>query len=185
MLMLAQKTTSGIEGIELEKACFDQLSENVDESLWKDRIQIYHGDVRSYPFPKPYDFIITNPPFFENELASQDEQEKSAKHSRDLSLKELITAIDKNLAPQGSFGILLPFKRWEYFNSLASLHEFNLSEKVMIRHSADHEWTRVILEFRREPVEETNTIGISIHQAKTKSYTEEFIQLMKDYYLHL
>ncbi len=39
------------------------------------------GDARSFQFPHPYDFIISNPPFFESDWLSANDREQIAKHS--------------------------------------------------------------------------------------------------------
>src|SRR5215469_2574817 len=47
MLMLAQKSKSEIDGIEVDLPAFKQLRENIAASQWKDRLQAFPGDVRT------------------------------------------------------------------------------------------------------------------------------------------
>lgn len=185
MMMLAQKSKAFIHGIELDISCFEQLKQNVTQNNWKERLMIYAGDARSYPFTEKYDFIISNPPFYENDLPSQTQEDKLAKHSRKLSLKELIGVIDRNLSLNGDFGILLPFDRWEYFNSLSKARHFYLRETLFIKHSPLHRISRAILHFSRQRKEYLSSFEMSIHGDNTAGYTEEFIDLLKDYYLYL
>ena len=186
MMMLAQKSKAYIHGIELDISCFKQLEENIGHTQWKDRLTVHPGDVRSYAFPQKFDFIITNPPFYENDLPSHTEKEKLAKHSRELSLKELLEVLDRNLSVNGSFGILLPFDRWEYFNRLSEERDFCMQQKLFLRHSAAHPVTRAILHYSRHKQEYIPTFELNVHQEKGPAgYTEEFIELMRDYYLYL
>ena len=185
MFMLAQKTGASIDGVELNTACFDQLVQNIQASGWKQRLKAYQGDIRSYPLPIQYEFIITNPPFFEKNLPSFSNEEKIAKHSSELSLIQLVEVIDRNLLANGSFGILLPFERWEYFRQIANARQFHLSEKLLVKHSPVHDFSRAILYFSREPQNTTTTIDMSIHRPGAQGYSDEFVELLKDYYLYL
>lgn len=184
MLLLAQKTKATIYGIELDHNSFMQAGENIQNSKWQEQLINVEGDVRSYPFPVSFDFIISNPPFFENDLASDEEAEKIAKHSKELNLEELLEVIHKNLTPKGSFGILLPFHRWEYFHSLATQHRFFLKEKITVKQTKYHPPFRVILHYSSQenmPKEERELI---IKEGE-KIYSPEFVTLLKDYYQKL
>jgi tRNA1Val (adenine37-N6)-methyltransferase len=186
MMMLAQKSEAYIHGIEIDISCFKQLEENIGHTKWKDRLTVHPGDVRSYSFPHKFDFIITNPPFYENDLPSHTEKEKLAKHSRELSLKELLEVVDRNLSVNGSFGILLPVDRWEYFNRLSKERDFCMQQKLFVRHSAAHPVTRAILHYSRQNDKYIPTFELNVHREKEPAgYTEEFIELMREYYLYL
>lgn len=185
MLMLAQKSDAVIDGIELDTASFEQLKENIDQNNWKERFAVYRSDVRSHVFDYKYDFIIANPPFFEYDLPSDSEREKLAKHSHELTLKELIAALDKNLSTSGAFGILLPFDRWEYFNNLAESQHFHIRERLFIRHSPSHDFSRAILYYGRHREYHASTLDMNIYHEQQGGYSREFVELMKDYYLYL
>src|ERR1700712_4521124 len=70
MLMLAQKNISKIEGVELDSAAFLQSGQNISESPCADSLHVFHGDIRSVALARTYDFIITNPPFYQDSLSS-------------------------------------------------------------------------------------------------------------------
>jgi tRNA1Val (adenine37-N6)-methyltransferase len=184
MLMLAQKLKGEIAGIELDLESYTQLQENIRQSPWKDRLKAYPGDIRSFVFRNPFDFIISNPPFFEDDLATASDSKNLARHSKELSLSELISVIDKNLKPSGSFGILLPFHRTDYFEALATGRHFHLREKLLVRQTPQHDFFRIILHYSRNKENFVPEIELSIKNA-ADVYTEEFAELMKDYYLYL
>ena len=54
---------------------------------------------------KKYDVIICNPPFFENDLKSENQKRNLALHGEALSLEELISIVDILLKEDGSFFI--------------------------------------------------------------------------------
>jgi tRNA1Val (adenine37-N6)-methyltransferase len=119
MFMLAQKSKAEIHGIEIDLDAYKQSKENINENKLKDRLKVFPADFRYYSFPEKYDFIISNPPFYEDSLQSSTDKKNIAKHSRELTLEELIKAIDANLKPTGSFGVLIPYNRSKYFEELS------------------------------------------------------------------
>jgi len=184
MMMMAQKSNAEIHGIELDLSAYRQLKENIGQNSWKERLKAFPGDARSFVFPDKYDFIISNPPFFENDLLSDSHEEQIAKHSKQLTLDELVTIIDNNLQPYGGFGILLPFHRWEYFNKLALTKGFHLTEKLFLRQSPKHNYFRAILHYSRSKENFVPEFELMIQQEDAQ-YTPEFVELMKEYYLNL
>jgi Predicted O-methyltransferase len=184
MMMLAQRSSAEIHGIEIDLASFKQLKENINQNKWRERLKAFPGDARTYVFPIKYDFIISNPPFFENNLASEEEREQVAKHSKSLTLHELMSVIDRNLQPSGSFGVLLPYHRWEYFDRLAAASGFFLTEKLFVKQSLRHECFRAVLHYSRKREGFAPAYELVI-QKEDGVYTEEFAELMREYYLYL
>jgi tRNA1Val (adenine37-N6)-methyltransferase len=185
MLMLAQKHKGPIRGIEIDLDAFRQLKENISQSAWRQLLKVYPGDVRSFSFSEKFDFIISNPPFFENDLPATTAAANLARHSQELTLTELLEAIDTNLSYKGSFGVLLPYHRTAWFEEQAAArHGFTLKEKLLVRQTPRHDFFRSILHFSRLKDNFIPTAELTI-QDVDGAYTEDFIELLKDYYLHL
>ena len=85
-LMVSQKNDLKIDTIEIEDDAFEQLKENIADSPWKDRINLFHNDVRNFIFNQQYDVIFSNPPFYENELKSDDAKRNLALHGTNYHL---------------------------------------------------------------------------------------------------
>src|ERR1700684_2120654 len=96
-LMLAQKSESQIDSIELDPDSAVQALENIMASPWSKRIRLLEGNVLYYPLRSEYDFIISNPPFFDSDLRSPMEKKNKAKHEETLKLDELIVFIRNHL----------------------------------------------------------------------------------------
>jgi tRNA1Val (adenine37-N6)-methyltransferase len=184
MMMLAQRSQAKIHGIEIDLGAYKQSKENTGQNDWKDRLTVFPGDVRHYALPVSYDFIFANPPFFENDLASASGPEQVAKHSKLLTLDELLIAVHNNLQPQGSFAILLPYNRWEYFDKLAHWQHFHLADKVLVKQSPKHNYFRALLHYSRQQPATVQASEITI-QKYDGAYTEAFTELLRDYYLYL
>lgn len=184
MLMLAQKTSASIHGIEIEPHCFHQLVENVNGSRWSDRLTPFLGDVRNFKLPHQYDLIITNPPFFFNDLLPEAHNKILAKHSKQLDFAQLLSSINGNLTPHGEFAILLPRSREEEFADLATKSGFVIKRLLRVRHSFSHMPFRSMMYFTRESNDSMQPEEMTIYHSQNK-YSDEFIGLLKDYYLYL
>ena len=180
-LMLAQKSESLIDSIELDPESAAQALENITVSPWHTRIRLLEGNVLHYPLPPDYDFIISNPPFFESDLRSPMEKKNKAKHNETLTLDELTVVIRKHLKITGTFSILLPHHRSDYFEKLASTNEFFLLEKLTVRQTSAHQPFRSICLFGFQKPKTINSMELVIKNENGK-YTSEFVDLMSDYY---
>jgi tRNA1Val (adenine37-N6)-methyltransferase len=183
MLMLAQKHKGEIRGIEIDIDAYHQLKDNIAKSPWRQQLKVYPGDVRSFSFSEKFDFIISNPPFYENDLPAPTPKANLARHSKELTLAELLEAIDANLSHPGSFGVLLPYHRTAWFEQQAALRGFTLKEKLLVRQTPRHDFFRSVLYFSRRPDRFVPTTELTI-QDTAGAYTEDFVDLMKDYYLN-
>jgi len=183
VLMLAQKhAESNIDGIEIDENCFVESQENIKTSPWANRCTVFNGDARTYLFPRQYDFIITNPPFYEQQLESADKKNNLAKHSSHLGLKELVAIIKTQLLPTGEFGILLPFSRLQEIEEISTANGFYLQEKVLVQQTPTHPYFRVILRFAQSP---STQICHTLVIKENNEYTPPFVDLLRDYYLKL
>ena len=182
-LQLAQKTGAAIDAVEIDIAAFEQAKENVAGSLWKEKISLYNADITKFDAGKKYDHIISNPPFFEDDLRSADKKKNFAKHDSSLTLGELLNVIDQLLSEHGSFSVLLPFHRSNYFEGAAAQLNFHLAKKLLVKQTTKHNYFRSILIFSRSETA-TKTGAITIKN-EAGNYSAVFIDLLKDYYLYL
>lgn len=185
-LMIAQKNnTAMIDAVEIDNAAVIQADANFQATLWKERLNIYHASIQQFnqSVNKQYDFIICNPPFFENDLKSADAKRNFALHSETLRLDELLEGIKIKLKEDGSFAVLLPFHRTKYFEEQCALNKFYLLEKVMVKQTLQHTYFRSMLYFsRKQNVAVEKVISI---KDEGNEYSAEFVELLKDYYLYL
>jgi tRNA1Val (adenine37-N6)-methyltransferase len=182
-LMLAQKTTAVIDAVEIDEAAFNQAKENIAQSPWKEKINIFNSDILKFQPNKKYDCIISNPPFFESDLKSDDEKKNFARHDTSLTLTGLLNAVATHLSNDGFFAVLLPYHRSIYFEEESLKLNFHLIKKILVKQTAKHDYFRAMLIFSRiECATVTDEITI---KNEASNYSAEFIELLKDYYLHL
>lgn len=183
-LVFAQKNNNSIiDAVEIEEYAYQQATENFTNSKWGKRLQSFHTDIKQWVPNQKYDLIISNPPFYENELLSGQKNKNIAKHNDGLTLHELIRLTKIHLSKSGYFAVLLPYHRIDYFEQLAKENTFYLKEKLLIRQTALHDFFRGILFFsNNKTILKINELTIKNQQG---NYTDDFIALLRDYYLYL
>lgn len=185
-LMIAQQSKTKIDAIEIDKETYEQAKENIANSPWSDRINAIHGDVKEFLVLKQYDTIISNPPFYENELKSGNTQKNKAHHDESLLLDNLLTIIQQNLKPAGEFFLLLPYKRNDEIETCLAKNKLIVTEKILVKPSTQHGYFRMLLSGKHltNKKEDFITGEIAIRNEEQK-YTSGFIDLLKEYYLYL
>jgi len=181
-LMLAQENDVDIDAIEINENAANQAIQNVASSPWHNKVHIYNQSLQEFAPQKKYDFIFSNPPFFEKDLISTNEQKNAAKHDSTLTLEILMGYIQKHLSELGYAAVLLPFHRTEYFESLLKKYSFTVVEKMQVRQSVSHDFFRTMIFLSNKEVELLSKKEMSIHD-KERNYTDGFGELMNRYYL--
>lgn len=183
-LMFAQKNPGTIiDAIEIDEAAAMQATANFQGSLWNDRLNIYNTSIQKFKptATKRYNLVISNPPFYENDLKSENVKRNLALHSDKLSLVELIEAAQKNISEDGVFAVLLPFHRSTLFEELAQKNNFYLNKKILVKQTPAHNFFRSILFFStNKTIVIENEVTIKNEQ---NQYGLEFTDFLKDYYL--
>lgn len=183
-LMLAQKSPDIIiDAVEVDKAAAEQAKENFEASPWKERLHVHNTLIQKFPdsLINKYDLIISNPPFYESDLKSDNARRNLALHSSELKLYELISIADSLLNDDGSFFLLLPYYRTKDMEALIE-GKFFVQEKVLVKQTEKHGWLRGMWWLKRsEVVMDQSEIVIT----EDKRYSNKFTSLLKDYYLYL
>jgi tRNA1Val (adenine37-N6)-methyltransferase len=182
-LMLAQQTSSLITAIELDPEAAKQATRNFIDSPWASRLQLTETDIRKLPADQHFDFIITNPPFYEAALKSGHSKKDQAMHATNLSYQDLLQAINKLLSAAGEVSVLLPFQEFDDFLKLAEQSGLHLKQRLNIRQTTRHNYFRSVGIFCRDATSIT-LHELSIHD-ESRNYTSDFVDLLQPYYLYL
>jgi tRNA1Val (adenine37-N6)-methyltransferase len=186
VMFAQQNPASIIDTIEVDNDAYEQAKENIGASPFAERIHIIHADVRDFFPEKKYDFIISNPPFYEKELRSSNQKKNIAHHHSSLVLKELLSVIKLNLTTEGLFYLLLPYKRNQEIKAALFENDLSILKIIFVRQSTRHDYFRIMLaaKIKNEREIETMIDEISIWNDE-QQYTNAFKELLKNYYLSL
>ncbi len=182
-LMYAQLNQDAIiDAVELDATAAAQAAENAQSSPWSNRITIHQTAIQEFKPNRTYDLIISNPPFFENDLQSDDAQRNLALHSTALSLEELFSISKQLLKASGQICLLLPYHRREAAMSIAAANDLFCVQETTVHQTTKHPALRTMLHFARQVlIKKEMTIYIKDGQ----DYTKTFIDLLKPFYLYL
>jgi tRNA1Val (adenine37-N6)-methyltransferase len=186
-LMLAQQSAANITAIEIETGAFEQTKTNFDISPWKNRLNAIHSSIQGYASNNKqnlFDCIITNPPFYEGDLNSPDSTKNLAAHSTALPWDDLARSAASLLQENGAWYVLVPTLRAYTIQKLASTFGLQLSEECLMYNDAKHLPIRAMLKFVKQKEATIQRDKIVIKNAD-QSYTAEFTNYLKEYYLHL
>ncbi len=183
-LMLAQRSkTATIDAIDMEESAYLQTIQNINESLWKNRMNVFHTSVQKFIPDKKYDLMVCNPPYFINSTKAPEQQRTTARHNDTLSHVELINAVKRLLDKEGLFALILPTLEAELFIEEALQNEIYLTRKCTIKPNPNKASKRVLMEFSflKNSVKHE---GLTIETEKRHQYTKEYINLTRDFYLN-
>jgi tRNA1Val (adenine37-N6)-methyltransferase len=180
-LMLAQKTTAPIDAIEIDAEAYLQATENISTSPFKDQIHTFHGPVEIFAAHNKYDFIICNPPFYENQLKSKEENRNIAMHGG-LSFPNLAAVTKTNLSQNGKVAVLVPSDRVEILKQYFEAVNLFIELQINVKHSPKHTPFRSMLLFSFGS-KETRQEVILI-KTELDNYSDDFKALLNNYYLN-
>lgn len=184
-LMLAQDTTAAIDAVEIDIPAALQAGGNFAASPWQQRLRVHTLPVQEYTAAGGlYDLVVSNPPFFENDLKSSDSKRNLALHSAALSLEELFAAVGRLAQPQGQFALLLPWHRHEEALALARRYQWQVQASAAVQQTPRHTPFRTMLLLGRGGnATGTGAAESIIIKNANNTYTPAFTQLLSDYYL--
>ena len=184
-LMIAQKHLNAkITAIEIDKASCRQAKENFKDSTWEDRLSVEEISFQDFGLrsSQKFDLIIVNPPYFSNSLPASDPSCSLARHQQNLSLEELILGVKKLLHPDGYLSLILPSDQKTKCLVLAKEMGLLPFRILNVRPNPGKEFIRVLIEFSFN-MKNFIENELVIEKNKRHEYSNDYIQLTKDFYL--
>jgi tRNA1Val (adenine37-N6)-methyltransferase len=182
-IMMAQRCNAEITAIEPDQESFNQACCNVKLCRWSDRIKVEKTDLQNYnPTTGKFDLIVTNPPFYTGSLKNPDPRKAAARHTDTLSPESLLESASRLLSDKGRFQLIMPYVEGNIFIADAQQYGMFCYNILKIRPLPTSEITRLILLFSRERRKLTEKF-LTIEHGKRHEFTEEYINLTKEFYL--
>jgi tRNA1Val (adenine37-N6)-methyltransferase len=181
--MLAQRCDAEIVAIEPDRESYYQASENVKHCKWSNRIKLENTDLQSYSLTGgKFDLIVSNPPYFNNSLKNPDPRLSVARHTETLNSDDLLEGVSELLEVGGRFQLILPYVEGSIFIAEAHKYELYANTILKIKSLPTSEIRRLVLSFSHESQKVTEKF-LTIEHGKRHEYSEEYINLTKDFYL--
>ena len=186
-LMLAQRTTAQqIDALEIDEDAYEQATENFENSPWNDRLFCFHAGLDEFvDDPEDeYDLIVSNPPFYSEDVKTDNEQRNLARFQDALPFEELVEAADLLLSENGIFAVIIPYKEEERFIDLCAELELFPIKMTRVKGSHTTPIVRSLLAFKRFELT-TLTANELVVEINRHEYTDDYINLTQDFYLKM
>lgn len=181
-LMLAQRYENArIDAVEIDVAAASRAGHNFANSDFASRLSVHCCDISLFAPSVKYDLILSNPPYFVNDLKSTEPRKGIARHAHDAFFENLIVKVAGLLSPSGVFWVILPIK--QAIDLIAQAEPLGLYPSKIIQVFSDESKSafRQIVCFS---FTERSTVQQNFYiYDGTGQYTDAYVNLLKDYFL--
>jgi tRNA1Val (adenine37-N6)-methyltransferase len=181
-LMLAQRSDAEIVAIEPDHDSFLNSCENVRNSPWKERITVMETTLQEFTDIQKFELIVANPPYFTDSIKNPDPRKSFARHNDSLPSDDLLFSVSRLMTEKGRFQLIMPYAEGNIFLTEAADYGLYCHDILKIRPLPSSEIRRLILTFGKERLRNTEKF-LTIEHGKRHEFTEEYINLTKEYYL--
>ncbi len=181
-LMVAQKNVgSRILAIEINEAAFKNAEINIYESMFNKQIELIHDDFINHQFKTKFDLIISNPPYFTNNLKSENQTKNFYIHNETLDIDLFLKKTECLMSENGEFWLIMPhYEMDDLIEKAATYHLF--PKTIYDIDNLPGKNFRKIVSFYKIKGIEPNLIKEKLFDAIGKE-TTFFKTLMQPYYL--
>jgi len=185
-LMLAQRCDAKITAIDIDKNAVIQAKINAENSPWANRINVIASDLKEFSNTSThqFDLIVSNPPYFKNSLEAPEISRTLARHATSDFHNEIIISSIKLLTNNGKLCLILPVVEGNECIRFAQKNGLNCSKKITVYPKPNSIAKRLLIEFSKQKASCFES-EITIESSVRHCYTNEFIDLVKDFYLKL
>ena len=183
-LMLAQKGIKSADAVEIDHDSYEEAAQNFSNSAWKSQLFAINDDIKHYAenCTKKYDLVVSNPPFFFGDNIPEKEKKGLARHTNTLSYNDLLISVKKLLKPDGRFALVLPARESLTFLKDAENQGFFLKKEMKIVPIEGKETNRINMQLVVNQVDSVESETFVLRH-KDHSFTKEYKEFLKDYYL--
>lgn len=200
-LMLAQRLTADTEqasrmrplrilGIDIDPDAAAEAADNFASSEWaealtSEEISLESLEVRlAGTASEAFDIIVSNPPYYDSSLTNPDGKKAVARHTDlpqgSLSYREVMEFAARHLSAAGRLSVVLPSDQEFAALRYARMCGLHLSHLLRVRTVERKQPKRFIATFVTAPCECFPQMLTIMEKGK---YTDEYISLVKDFYL--
>ncbi|HRH63233.1 MAG TPA: tRNA (adenosine(37)-N6)-methyltransferase TrmM, partial [Bacteroidia bacterium] len=129
-----------------------------------------------------YDLMVSNPPYSIDSSNANAESSTDARHTDLLPFDDLFQVVINLLDKKGKFCVILPFKEAELFRDMAETKRLHIDKILRVKTRTDKTEKRLLMQFKFNPTSFSES-SIVIELDERHSYSDEYKELTKDYYL--
>jgi tRNA1Val (adenine37-N6)-methyltransferase len=181
-MMLAQRfETAIVDALEIDETAAQAAQLNFLNAPFSDRLLVFTGDIATFEAPDQYDLIVSNPPFFVNDLKSTEARKSLARHTATDFFESMVAKSAELLSDQGLLWLILPVKQADLVIELGLAKGLHQIRVVNIHSDIDKPLIRKVICLGRH-IEDLKEETFYIYESE-KVYTAAYKTLLKDFFL--
>ena len=185
-LLMAARSNALIHAVELDEVSWAEAQDNFTNANFSKRLTAIHNDFNHYAdtTSQKYDLIVSNPPYFINDMRSTEMTRSNARHGDSLNYVQLCTGVTNLLKKNGRFCLVLPYDESKSFIAIAKNNGLNLNRKLIIFPKRGLQPNRINLELSFKSSSEVIS-DIFVIREETNQFSKQYIRFFRDYLLGL
>jgi tRNA1Val (adenine37-N6)-methyltransferase len=184
ILMQAPSFVLQADAIEIDEFAAGQASENILAAGKSQVINVHCKPLQQFEADNNYDLIVSNPPFFVNDLRGKDIARTRAMHEDTLELEEIFDFAIKKMSSNGRLALMVPFHRKEELMNMVASNGLWVESSCAVKQTHQHDYFRYLLVCKNAETDVAEEESIVIKE-KDGQYSSSFIRLLKEFYLYL
>lgn len=190
-LMLAQRFPQiHVTALELDSDAAIQAQENTAESPFAMQVDVVEGDFADFALQddgrtfEAFDAIVSNPPFFEEDLLPPDGARANARHTAvGLNFENLVAGSARLLCDGGTLSVIIPKDAQLRFHAICNRHGFSLLRATDVRTVIRKAPKRVMLHFVKSRSATAEVLRDEIVLMQDGKRSAAYADLCRDFYL--
>ncbi|KQR70233.1 tRNA1(Val) (adenine(37)-N6)-methyltransferase [Pedobacter sp. Leaf176] len=182
-LMLAQRfPEADVHAVEIDYQAAEAADKNFRNSIFSNRLSVSHVAIEHYIGVEKFDLIVSNPPFFVNDLKNEEKRKGIARHADEDFFEMLINKSKSILSDHGKLWLILPLKQARQVEEIGLTIQLFAAEKIYIHSDESKPPFRMMICLSKEKMDLLER-KFYIYQS-LKVHTEEYKMLLKDFFLN-
>lgn len=182
-LMLAQRfPKADVHAVEIDYQAADTADKNFKNSIFSNRLGISNTSIEHYNTAEQFDLIVSNPPFFVNDLKNEEKRKGIARHADEDFFGMLVNKSKSILSDNGKLWLILPLKQAGQVEEIGAAVQLFVVEKNYIHSDESKPPFRIIICLSREKSELVEQ-HFYIYES-LKVHTQAYKDLLKDFFLN-
>ena len=183
-LFVAARSQAKVTAVEIDTASVEESGANFDASPFAERMQVINTNVNDFHTEQEFDLIVSNPPFFADDLHSPDRRKTNARHTETLSFYDLCSAVNRLMAEEGRFCVVLPYSQKSVFVRAARENNLFTQKEMLIFPRRGAEPNRINIEFGKNTSKEIKR-EIFVVREENNKFTDQYREWLGEYYLSI